>query len=101
MAPLDFARDRAALVGHDEAAIFFVFQIARFAQFLDHVGDGRLLHLQGQRDVHHPGVAFALDQLVDAFEVIFGALAGPRVRRHDVGLNTVFRAAQAGAKRDG
>jgi len=76
VAALDLAGDVAALIGEDEAAVFFVFEVAGFAEFLDHAGDGGLADFEGGGDVHDAGVAFFLDQFMDAFEIIFGALAG-------------------------
>src|SRR5436190_13557563 len=40
------AGDLLALWGADEAAIFFVVEVAQFAKLLDHASDGGLLHLK-------------------------------------------------------
>ena len=45
------------------------------------LGDRSLLHVERTGDIHHTGVALLLDQLVDAFEIIFSGLTG-RGRRH-------------------
>ena len=45
-AALDFARHFAAFVGQNQAAIFFVFEVARFVEFLHHAGDGSLPDFQ-------------------------------------------------------
>jgi len=88
---LDFARDFAAFVGHDEAAIFFVLEVARFGQFLNHARDRSLFDLKRGGDIDDTGVAFLLDQFMDALQVIFGALAGRKLRHVASGLNSFFR----------
>ena len=94
---LDFARHFPALVGHDEAAVFFVLKIAGFGELLDHAGDGGLFHLERRGDIDHTGVALLLDQFMDALQVIFGALAGRKLGHVASGLNTVLRTSQGGS----
>lgn len=44
---LDAKGDFAAFVGEDEAAVFFVIDVAEFAELLDHACDRGLLHVEG------------------------------------------------------
>jgi hypothetical protein len=99
VAILDFARDFPALVGHHETAVFFVLEIASFGEFLDHAGDRGLFDLERGSDINHAGVAFLLDQFMDALQVIFGALAGRKLRHVASGLNTVLQSSQGGSGR--
>src|SRR3954447_18602447 len=72
---------RAAL-SHYQAAIFLVLQIPGFRELLHHARDRCLLDLERRSDVHHSCVAFLLDKLMDALEVILSALARCIPRRH-------------------
>lgn len=92
MPPLNFFRNLTTLVGKDQPAIFFVFEIAEFTELLDHRGDGCLADFERRCDVHDACIAFFLDQLVYAFQVIFGALTRLVARRHGERL-TRFRKA--------
>ena len=74
MALLDGAGDIPAFVGEHKAAVFFVIEVAQFAEFLDHAGHRSLLDVQGQSDVDDSSVTLLLDQLMDTFEVVFSAL---------------------------
>lgn len=76
MAGLDAAGDFAAFISEDQTAVFDVVEVAEFPKFLNHAGDGGLLDVEGRGDVHDPGIAFFLDEFVDALEIIFRALAG-------------------------
>ncbi len=58
---LNLAGDFQPLWGEGEAAIFFVLQVAEFAQFLHHARDGGLLHFQRGSDIDDSGVALLLD----------------------------------------
>src|SRR5437867_1338496 len=46
-----------------------------------------LLDLQRRRDVHHPGVTFFLNQLMNTLQIIFGALTGRWWRGHVAPIN--------------
>ena len=91
MTVLDFAGDGATLVREQESAILLVFHETAARQLLHHAGDGRLPDFERRRDVHHAGVAFALDQLVNALEIIFGALAGRHRGWHGESINHKIR----------
>jgi hypothetical protein len=78
VAVADAEGDFAALGGEDEAAVFLVFEVTGFGEFLHHAGHGRLADFERGSDVHDAGIAFFLEQLVDAFEVILRALARGR-----------------------
>src|SRR5688572_27836527 len=80
VAALDFAGDFPALVSQHEAAILFVIEVTEFSELLDHAGDRGLAHIQGRRNVYDAGIALFFNQLVDAFEVVLGALARSRLR---------------------
>jgi len=91
---LNSPRDFPALVRQHEAAIFFVFQVASFGQLLNHAGHGGLLDLEGRGDVHHAGIALFLNELMDALQIILGALTGRKLRHVACGLNTVLQTSQ-------
>lgn len=74
MALLDVACDVTAFVGEHKTAVFFVIEIAQFAELLDHASDRSLFDIQGQCDVDDSSITLLLDQLMDTFEVVFGAL---------------------------
>ena len=59
--PLDLSCDIATLGGEEEATIFFVLQIAQFAELLDHAGDAGPLDLEGGGDVGGTRVTFLLE----------------------------------------
>lgn len=88
---LNFARDLASLVGHDEAAIFFVLQISSFGELLDHARHGGLFHLERGGDIDDAGVTLLLDQFMDTLQIIFCALAGCRLGHVAKGLNKGLR----------
>jgi len=77
---------RAPFIGEDETAILFVFDETGTGEFLHHAGHGRLPDFERGRDVHHAGVTFRLDQLMNPFEIILGALARGGWRWHDAGI---------------
>jgi hypothetical protein len=79
---LDHRRHVAAAVGEDETTIFHVVEVAHLVELLDHAGDGGLADVERRRDVDHAGIALLLDELVDSFEVVLGALAGARRGGH-------------------
>src|SRR6266496_681527 len=84
---LNIASHALPLFRQNQPAIFFVIEITQLAEFLYHTGDRRLLDLQGRRDVHHPGVTFFLNQLMNTLQVVFGALTRRRWRGHVTPIN--------------
>jgi hypothetical protein len=71
MSPGDAARDRLAFLSQNEAAIFFVLEQLLGIKSLHHVGHTGLGNFQTGRDVDDTGVTLALNELEDAFEIIF------------------------------
>src|SRR5262245_6614608 len=84
---LDTASHALSLVCEHQPAIFFVIEVTQLAEFLHHAGDRRLFNLQRGGDVHDPGVAFFLDQLMNTLQVIFGTLTGGWWRGHVAAIN--------------
>src|SRR2546422_5074229 len=84
---LNVASHALSLFGQHQPAIFFVIEVTQFAQLLHHTGDRRLLDLQRRRDVHHTGVTFLLNQLMNTLQVVFGALTGSWWRGHVAPIN--------------
>jgi protein SCO1/2 len=82
--------DLPAFMGENEAAIFFVLHETGAGQFLHHAGHRGLADFERGRDVHHAGIAFRLDQFVDAFEIILGTLTRGSWRGHDDGIKQYF-----------
>src|SRR5438128_5961456 len=82
MAFLDAASHSLSLFRQDQPAIFFVIEVTEFAEFLHHAGDRRLFDMQRRRDVHDPRVTLFLDQLMNALQIVFVALAGGWWRGH-------------------
>jgi hypothetical protein len=72
----DAGGDGASLFCQYQDAVFFVVEVAQGAQFLDHAGDGGPAYAEGGGEIDGAGAAFGLDQILNAFEVIFGALTG-------------------------
>lgn len=72
----DLGSDGKSFFGEDQASVLFVVEIAEFPEFLDHASDRGLLDLQRGSDIHHAGITFLPDQLMDSFQVILGTLAG-------------------------
>ena len=71
MAMRDAAGELFAGLGQDKTAIFFVFEQAFSIEALDHVGHAGLGNVQSRRDVDDSGVALGIDELENAFEIIF------------------------------
>jgi hypothetical protein len=71
MAPGDIFCERFTGGGEDEAAIFFVMEETFGIEALDHVGDAGLGNAEGLSDIDDPGISLGVDELEDAFEVIF------------------------------
>lgn len=67
----DVARHFFAGRSQHKAAILFVFEKAFGAEALDHVGDAGLRDLQSRSDIDDAGVTLRVDQLQNAFEIIF------------------------------
>src|ERR1051326_2338292 len=84
---LDVASDALSFVGQHQSAIFFVIEVAEFAQLLHHAGNRRLFDLQRRGDIHDTRIALFLDQLVDALQVVFSALTRGRWRGHVAPIN--------------
>ena len=82
MAFLDAQGDFPAFVGEDQAAVFFVVDVAEFAELLHHAGDRGLLDLKGGSDIDDAGVSFFLDQFMDALEIVLRTLTWHQRRRH-------------------
>src|SRR6185436_20905290 len=73
---LDRSRDLFPLRRQYQSPIFLVNDQPLLVQFLDHAGDGSLGDIQRGSDVCHAGITLVVDQLVNPFEIIFGALGG-------------------------
>ncbi len=67
----DAAGELFAGLGQDKTAIFFVFEQSFRIEALNHVGHAGLGNVQSRRDVDDSGVALGIDELENAFEIIF------------------------------
>ncbi len=67
----DAAGELFARLGQDKTAIFFVFEQSFRIEALNHVGHAGLGNVQSRRDVDDSGVALGIDELENAFEIIF------------------------------
>lgn len=74
-----FARAR-----QNHAAIFFVFYEAFGIEPLDHGGDTGLGNFELSRDIDNAGIAFSLNELADAFEVVLDGSGRARKRGRNV-----------------
>ena len=67
----DAAGQLFAGLGQDKTAIFFVFEQSFCIEALHHVGHAGLGNFQSRRNVDDSGVALGIDELENAFEIIF------------------------------
>jgi len=67
----DAAGELFASLGQDKTAIFFVFEQSFRIEALHHVGHAGLGNFQSCRDIDDSGVALGIDELENAFEIIF------------------------------
>src|SRR5260370_15211569 len=67
----DAAGELFAALGQHKTAIFFVFEQSFRIEALNHVGHAGLGNVQSRRDVDDSGVALGIDELENAFEIIF------------------------------
>src|SRR5437899_3304468 len=82
VALLNVASHPLSLFRQHQSAILFVVEVTKLAELLHHARDRGLFDLQRRRDVHDPGVSFFLNQLMNALQVVFGALTGEGWRGH-------------------
>ena len=71
MATRNIARERFTRGRQDKAPIFFVFEQTVGIKPLHHIGHARLGNLEARGDINYARVALGVDQLENAFEVIF------------------------------
>lgn len=67
----DISRDRFTGRGQDQAAIFLILEQAFRVEPLHHVCDASLRDFETGGDIDHTGIALRIDQLENAFKVIF------------------------------
>ena len=75
MSITDALGDRTTTISQRKGAIFLIIEIALIGQFLHHTCNARLSDPQRLGDICHMGSTLALNEFMDAFKVVFCALA--------------------------